>query len=102
MRWRLQLEEYDYEIIYRAGSQHSNADCLSRIHVVTNDEPISDFEEFKKAETKPIFNSRITEIEGSIKHVQNNENIILPISNDKIITHPAIRDVINNRRVLAE
>jgi len=51
MRWRLQLEEYDYEIIYRAGSQHSNADCLSRIYVVTNDEPISDFEEFKKAET---------------------------------------------------
>jgi len=60
MRWRLQLEEYDYEIIYRAGSQHSNVDCLSRIHVVTNEGPIRDFEELKKTETKPFFNSKIT------------------------------------------
>jgi len=102
MRWRLQLEEYDYEIIYRAGPQHSNADCLSRIHVVTNDEPISIFEEFKKAEVKPIFNSKIIEIEGSIKHVKYDENVILPISNDKIITHPAIRELINENNFLSQ
>jgi len=100
MRWRLQLEEYDYEIIYRAGSRYKNADCLLRIHnVVTNDEPVSDFEEFKKAEIKPIFNSKITEIEGSTKQAQNNENIILPISNNKIMTQPAIRDLINNNNL---
>lgn len=95
MRWRLQLEEYDYEIIYRAGPQHANADCLSRIHIVTNDEPISDFNEFKNAENKPILNSKITEIEGSIKHAKPDKNVILPISSYKIIGN-ASRDKINN------
>jgi len=99
MRWRLQLEEYDYEIIYRAGSQHSNADCLSRIHVVTNDEPINKFDEFKNAENKPIFNSKIKEIEGSIKHAKTDENVILPISNDKIITHHTIREIISDNNL---
>jgi hypothetical protein len=31
MRWRIQLEEYDYEIVYKPGVQNSNADALSRI-----------------------------------------------------------------------
>ncbi|CAI6358323.1 unnamed protein product [Macrosiphum euphorbiae] len=35
MRWRLQLADYDYDIKYRAGPEHSNADCLSRIRVDT-------------------------------------------------------------------
>lgn len=31
VRWRLRLEEYDYEIIYKKGKHNTNADCLSRI-----------------------------------------------------------------------
>lgn len=31
IRWRLKLEEYDYEIVYKPGRQNANADCLSRI-----------------------------------------------------------------------
>lgn len=31
VRWRLKLEEYDYEIIYKPGKLNSNADALSRI-----------------------------------------------------------------------
>lgn len=31
VRWRLKLEEYDYEIIYKPGRLNSNADALSRI-----------------------------------------------------------------------
>lgn len=31
IRWRLKLEEYDYEIIYKSGKQNLNADALSRI-----------------------------------------------------------------------
>jgi hypothetical protein len=31
LRWRIQLEEYDYEIVYKPGVQNSNADALSRI-----------------------------------------------------------------------
>ena len=31
MRWRIQLAEYDYEIVYKSGTQNTNADALSRI-----------------------------------------------------------------------
>jgi hypothetical protein len=33
LRWRLKLEEYDYKVVYRKGSNNTNADALSRIHV---------------------------------------------------------------------
>jgi hypothetical protein len=29
--WRIKLEEYDYEIIYKKGSLNTNADAVSRI-----------------------------------------------------------------------
>lgn len=35
IRWRLQLEEYEYEIIHKAGKINSNVDCLSRIAINT-------------------------------------------------------------------
>jgi hypothetical protein len=31
MRWRIQLAEYDYEIVHRQGAQNTNADALSKI-----------------------------------------------------------------------
>ena len=31
VRWRLKLEEYDYEIVYKKGTKNTNADALSRI-----------------------------------------------------------------------
>ena len=33
LRWRLKLEEYEYEVTYKKGSSNTNADALSRIHV---------------------------------------------------------------------
>lgn len=33
IRWRLRLEEYDYEIVYKKGKLNTNADALSRIAV---------------------------------------------------------------------
>jgi hypothetical protein len=33
LRWRLKLEKYEYEVIYKKGSNNTNADALSRIHV---------------------------------------------------------------------
>lgn len=32
-RWRLRLEEYDFEVCYKKGPQNTNADALSRIKV---------------------------------------------------------------------
>jgi hypothetical protein len=31
LRWSLRLQDYDFEIVHRKGSQHSNADGLSRL-----------------------------------------------------------------------
>lgn len=36
MRWRLKLEEYDYEVIHKKGSLNKNADALSRIELNIN------------------------------------------------------------------
>jgi hypothetical protein len=33
MRWKLLLEEYEYEIQYRAGKRNCNADSLSRYSI---------------------------------------------------------------------
>lgn len=33
VRWRLKLEEYDYDICYKKGKQNTNADALSRIEI---------------------------------------------------------------------
>lgn len=33
VRWRLKLEEFDYQIIYKKGRQNCNADALSRIQL---------------------------------------------------------------------
>lgn len=33
VRWRLKLEEYDYNIVYKKGKQNTNADALSRIEI---------------------------------------------------------------------
>jgi hypothetical protein len=34
LRWRLKLEEYDYEISYKKGALNTNDDALSRINEV--------------------------------------------------------------------
>lgn len=39
-RWRLRLEEYDFEIRYKKGPQNTNADALSRIKINAIDDDI--------------------------------------------------------------
>jgi hypothetical protein len=38
IRWRIQLEKYDYEIVYKRGTMNTNADALSRVNMLTKDE----------------------------------------------------------------
>lgn len=37
VRWRLKLEEFDYEIIYKKGKSNTNADALSRVEIHTKE-----------------------------------------------------------------
>ncbi|MGL4388093.1 MAG: reverse transcriptase domain-containing protein, partial [Brevinema sp.] len=72
MRWRLKLEEYDFEIIYKEGKTNLNADSLSRIK-------IDSYETFLESNPdKIIYN--INEINGSI--FNSKDNIIHCISKD--------------------
>jgi hypothetical protein len=36
LRWRLKLEEYEYDVVYKKSSSNTNADGLSRIYVTEN------------------------------------------------------------------
>jgi hypothetical protein len=38
IRWRIKLEEYDYEIIYKQGALNTNADALSRMNSMEKQE----------------------------------------------------------------
>uniref|UniRef100_A0A6V7LZN9 RNA-directed DNA polymerase n=1 Tax=Bracon brevicornis TaxID=1563983 RepID=A0A6V7LZN9_9HYME len=35
MHWRLKLEEYEFEVVHKAGKLNTNADALSRMYVIT-------------------------------------------------------------------
>ena len=37
LRWRLELEQYDYEIVYKPGRQNMNAAALSRVNALQRD-----------------------------------------------------------------
>lgn len=42
LRWRLKLEEYDYEIKYKKGKSNKNADALSRIQLNITEQKVND------------------------------------------------------------
>ena len=50
LRWRIQLEEFDYEIAHKKGSLNTNTDALSRVNsaVTEKDNGIELDEESKK------------------------------------------------------
>jgi len=50
--------------------------------------------DFLVAETKPIINSRILELEDRIRSAEPGENLFFFVSKDRIVTHPAVREII--------
>lgn len=82
VRWRLKLEEYDYNIYYKKGKLNSNADALSRIELNVNESNIFEYmEEFNKNYSKQNLDSvsmianrdEISDVE-SLSEVNVNEN----------------------------
>jgi hypothetical protein len=52
LRWRIQLEEYDYEIIYKRGAINTNADALSRLNTMVKEEKGNDKEEIEDTQKR--------------------------------------------------
>lgn len=66
IRWRLKLEEHDYEIIYKPGVLNTNADALSRIpHINFFNYRDNTYENFERNDS-PTTNHRVIEVEGDL------------------------------------
>lgn len=77
MRWRLRLEEYNYEIHYKKGKQNLVADALSRLHpvTITSDEPCTSRIKIRDFETEiNNWKARINVRKIPIKLVANHHN----------------------------
>ncbi|KAL6253448.1 hypothetical protein P5V15_015290 [Pogonomyrmex californicus] len=65
IRWRLKLEEYDYEIIHKAGKANANADTLSRnVAAITEEQQTDDaaLEKQYEEEDKKYYTSTMTHL----------------------------------------
>lgn len=84
MRWRLKLEEYDYEIIYKAGKTNVNADALSRIQIeLCKQRDSIETETFDKGEEETqITDSTINTSEPDSEHTESTP-IIVKLHKDK-------------------
>ena len=97
LRWKLRLEEYDFEVIYKKGKYNLNADTLSRIKIDVNvhddlDSVIAEVDESREEEIREIIeelknypnttfrHSRKTGGKNLAQMQQNEENteLILP------------------------
>lgn len=77
-RWRLKLAEFDYNVIYKKGSQNTNADALSRAKIFHNsiDSLAVNFEDNEDDEIIPrIFENVRREME---REAENNNNQHIP------------------------
>lgn len=107
IRWRLALEEYEYEIKYKSGKTNVIADSLSRLPrencenlsnvnsiEITNAQPNSDsYNEFlNKIQTTLITNDKLEEV--GKKLIESSGNICLPMPLDLELTEPFQKDII--------
>lgn len=74
IRWRLKLEQYDYEIIYKPGRQNANADCLSRIPInKINYLKEPSYQEFiEYAKNNVIINNNLFETDENLFNIKDN------------------------------
>lgn len=80
-RWRLQLEEYDYEIIYKPGKKNGNADALSRITINT----ITVEDEIKTLTTPQKWQSYIENILINYEQISHSNHSIFHKNHHNVI-----------------
>lgn len=76
IRWRLKLEEFDYEIIYKPGKINSNADALSRVKIEEINLNENEIESESDEQDEPQDSDDMDTIHSA--HEDNTDNI--PIS----------------------
>jgi hypothetical protein len=57
----------------------------------------NDLTKFEQLEEHVVLNPNFSEINGSIKDNNSNETLILPIPSNGIISHSAIRQILNDK-----
>lgn len=81
LRWRIKLDEYDYNIIYKKGKLNSNADALSRIELHTKEtEDISPLKEYIERFNRELGNNsenidQMSTLAQAGENIQDNETI---------------------------
>ncbi|KAL4153158.1 hypothetical protein QTP88_000991 [Uroleucon formosanum] len=94
LRWRIKLDEFDYEIQYKSGKTNLNADALSRIKEINLIETTTKYGTFlEQFNSKIIMNTRIKEINGQIANAPKDSIVVIDIPKDKIITNELIQTI---------
>jgi len=79
-RWRILLEEYDYEIKYKPGVLNSNVDALSRMYTINEIKEESYPTFLNKFETQLITNKNVQEVNGNLLEAPAEYHIVSEIS----------------------
>lgn len=77
-RFRLKLEEYNYELVYKAGKINTNADSLSRIISTVNKNTITNYANFQEhLQSHIIINSNVKEKSTNNFHIHGPDPAVL-------------------------
>lgn len=91
MRWRIKLEEFDFEIKFKTGKTNTNADALSRVQITSNEANVHALTRSKSSvltddncevvETKPTLKATSDSVDTKINFKNNRTTI----TDEKII-----------------
>lgn len=88
VRWRLKLEEFDYEIIYKQGKNNTNADALSRIqiHAIENEKEEDNMSLFPNYDSDDLPHLSNTDLDEILLYLNNDTEPKIKILSDITIT----------------